>query len=98
MIPKTSSALKLLQHVRDEAHRFAVTFHRQTREKRTLTSELDAIEGIGNKRKQALLTHFGSVRNIAVATRDQLAAVEGISPQLADRIAEYFENSTHPFS
>jgi excinuclease ABC subunit C len=96
MIPKTSSALKLLQHVRDEAHRFAVTFHRQTREKRTLTSELDAIEGIGNKRKQALLTHFGSVRNIAVATRDQLAAVEGISPQLADRIAEYFENSTPP--
>jgi excinuclease UvrABC nuclease subunit len=43
-----------------------------------------------------LLTHFGSVRNIAVATRDQLAAVEGISPQLADRIAEYFENSTPP--
>jgi excinuclease ABC subunit C len=96
MIPKTSSALKLLQHVRDEAHRFAVTFHRQTREKRTLTSELDAIDGIGDKRKRVLLTHFGSVRNIAAATRDQLAAVEGISPQLADRIVEYFENSMPP--
>lgn len=94
MIPKTSSALKLLQHVRDEAHRFAITFHRQTRGKRTLTSELDAIEGIGDKRKRALLSHFGSVRNIAAATRDQLAAVEGISPQLADRIAEYFESTT----
>lgn len=93
MIPRTSSALKLVQQVRDEAHRFAVTFHRQTREKRTLTSELDSIEGIGDKRKRALLNHFGSVRNIAAATREELAAVEGISPQLADRIAEYFEAS-----
>jgi excinuclease ABC subunit C len=63
-LPKTSSGLKLLQRVRDEAHRFAVTFHRTLRDKRTLTSELEEIKGIGKITAQKLLTEFGSVENI----------------------------------
>lgn len=64
MIPKKSPALKLLQSARDEAHRFAITFHRQKRGKRTLKTELTNIEGVGEKRARDLLKHFGSVRNI----------------------------------
>ncbi len=63
-IPKTSSGLKLLQRVRDEAHRFAITFHRSLRDKRTLVSELEEIKGIGKKTAQKLLTEFGSVEKI----------------------------------
>jgi excinuclease ABC subunit C len=63
-IPKTSSGLKLLQRIRDEAHRFAVTFHRSLRDKRTLTSELETITGIGKKTAGKLLTDFGSVEKI----------------------------------
>jgi excinuclease ABC subunit C len=63
-IPKTSSGLKLLQRIRDEAHRFAITFHRSLRDKRTLTSELEEIKGIGKKTAQKLLTKFGSVEKI----------------------------------
>ncbi len=64
MIPKTSPALKLLQSARDEAHRFAINFHRQKRGKRTLKTELTEIDGIGEKRAQELLKHFGSVKKV----------------------------------
>ncbi|NUM79835.1 excinuclease ABC subunit C [bacterium] len=90
MIPKTSSSIKLLQQVRDEAHRFAITFHRARRDKRTLASELDEIGGIGEKRKQNLLTHFGSVKNIAAASLEDIQSVDGIPEGLARKIYEYF--------
>jgi excinuclease ABC subunit C len=78
-IPKTSSSLKLLQQIRDEAHRFAITFHRGKREKRIIKSELDEIKGIGSKTAQKLLTHFGSVENIRNSSLDQIAKIIGKS-------------------
>ena len=85
-IPKTSSSLKLLQGLRDESHRFAVTFHRKLRQKRTLTSELDDIEGVGPSRRKTLLKYFGSVKRIREAAVDKIADVEGIGPKLAVEI------------
>jgi excinuclease ABC subunit C len=71
------AALRLLQRIRDEAHRFAVTFHRQARASRDLTSALDAIPGIGARRRKALLTRFGSVNGVRRATREELTTVVG---------------------
>ena len=76
-IPKTSSSLKLLQHVRDEAHRFAITFHRERRSKRTITSELLEIKGIGEKVAQKLLTKF-SLEEIKKKDEAKLAEVIGL--------------------
>ena len=87
-IPKTSSSLRLLQALRDESHRFAVTYHRKLRQRRTLTSELDGIEGIGPARRRALLRHFGSVKRIRASSVEDVAAVEGIGPKLAEQIQE----------
>src|SRR5699024_2146252 len=77
MIPKTSSALKLLQRVRDEAHRFAINFHRQKRSKRTIKTELTQIKGIGEKTAQKMLGHFGSVKSVQNADLEQLQAEIG---------------------
>jgi len=88
-IPRTSSALKLLQAVRDEAHRFAVTYHRTLRARRQTLSVLDEIEDVGPARKRALLQKFGSVRRIAEADAAEVAAVEGIGKRLAERIREH---------
>ena len=85
-IPKMSSSLRLLQGLRDESHRFAVTYHRKLRSKRTLTSGLDLIGGVGPKRRRALLRHFGSKKRMSEATEDEIAAVEGIGPRLASVI------------
>jgi len=71
------AALRLLQRIRDEAHRFAITFHRQARASRDLTSALDAIPGIGARRRKALLTRFGSVNGVRRATREELTTVVG---------------------
>ncbi len=87
-IARTSPGLKLLQQVRDEAHRFAVTYHRKLRTKRTLQTELDLIEGIGKKRAKELLEVFGSVQGVRFATVEQLSDV--IGENLALRISEYF--------
>lgn len=76
-IPKTSSSLKLLQHIRDEAHRFAITFHRERRSKRTITTELLEIKGIGAKVAEKLLKEFKSVEEIKKLTADELAKVIG---------------------
>lgn len=76
-IPKTSSSLKLLQHLRDEAHRFAITFHRERRSKRTLTTELTEIKGIGEKVAQKLLTEFESLEKIKNASKEELEKVIG---------------------
>lgn len=85
-LPRTSQALFLVQRVRDETHRFAITFHRQKRGRAALRSALDDLPGIGPKRKQALLRHFGSPQRIRQATVAELAIVEGISPVLAEKI------------
>ena len=87
-IPKTSSSLKLLQMLRDESHRFAIAYHRKLRQKRTLTSELDDIPGVGPSRRKALLKHFGSVKRVREAAVEDVAQVNGVSLKLATAICE----------
>lgn len=87
-IPKNSSSLKLLCQVRDEAHRFAVTYHRNLRKKRMTVSELDSIPGVGANRKKTLMKRFGSVKNLKVAEQSDIAATPGISASLAKDIYE----------
>ncbi|MDN5344662.1 MAG: excinuclease subunit [Clostridia bacterium] len=87
-LPRDSQALQLLQHLRDEVHRFAITYHRQKREKGVYRSVLDDIPGIGAKRKKALLRHFGSIAKISQATFEELLAVEGMNRAVAARILE----------
>jgi excinuclease ABC subunit C len=81
-------ALLLLQRIRDEAHRFAVTFHRKARTMRDLRSELDAVPGIGPRRRRALLSRFGSLAGVRRATREELSAVVG--PRAAAAVIDYF--------
>ena len=83
-----SNELYLLQRLRDEAHRFAITHHRKLRRKRTLTAALDAIAGVGPSRRRALLEHFGSLRGVRQATLQELTAVDGVSQTMAARIHE----------
>lgn len=87
-IPRTSSSLRLLQHVRDEAHRFAITYHRKLRSKRILNTELDLIKGVGKKRATELLEAFGSVQGVKFATEEQIAEIVG--PKLAAEIKDHF--------
>lgn len=89
-LPEDSPALHLLQHIRDEAHRFAITFHRKKRNKAGLESSLESIPGIGSKRRQALLQRFGGIRELAKAPLDEISKVDGISDNLARRIYEHF--------
>jgi excinuclease ABC subunit C len=86
VLPRRSQALYLVQRIRDEAHRFAITYHREVRGKRALRSELDDVEGIGPGRKRALLKRFGSVRRIRDASVEEVADVPGISRDLAERL------------
>ena len=90
-LPRDSQALYLVQRIRDEAHRFAITFHRSLRGKRNLASVLDDIPGVGAKRKNALLRHFGSLTKITQATAEEIAEVEGIGEVLAEEIYEYLK-------
>lgn len=87
-IPRSSSGLKLLQRIRNEAHRFAITYHRSLRSKRTLRTELDLVEGIGKKRAKELLEAFGSVQGVKFATQEQLAEVVG--EKVGEKIKEFF--------
>ena len=91
VLDPASPALHALQKIRDEAHRFAVTFHRRARSMRDLRSELDAVPGVGARRRRALLTRFGSVAGVRRATREELAAVVG--PKAATAIIDYFARS-----
>jgi excinuclease ABC subunit C len=90
-LSRRSPALKLLQRARDEAHRFAVSYSRTRRAKRTITSELLAIPGVGPGRRRALLERFGSVAGVRTATRDEIASLPGFSQRLADRILDRLE-------
>ena len=85
-IPPQSDAFHLLQHVRDEAHRFAITGHRQRRRKKRRSSDLDGIPGVGPKRKRGLLTHFGSLAALKGASCEEIARVPGISGKLAEEV------------
>ena len=89
-IPKTSSGLHLLQRIRGESHRFAVEYHRKLRSKRSTYSELDNISGIGDSRKQKLIHHFGSLKNLKAASLEEIKSVKGIPESLAVRIWELF--------
>jgi excinuclease ABC subunit C len=91
VLPRSSQALFLIQRIRDEAHRFAITAHRQKRTKQGIASRLDAIPGIGPARRKALLTRFGSVEGILRASQAELAAVSGINVNLALVIKEALE-------
>ncbi len=86
IIPKASPALMLLKQIRDEAHRFAITYNRKVRSKRTITSALDGIKGVGPAKRRALLNTFGSVKRIKEQTPDLLSVVKGVTPELAKRI------------
>ena len=86
VLPANSQALYLLQRLRDEAHRFAVTYHRKLRAKSQTKSALDELAGVGPARKRALLRVFGSTRQMRSATVDEIASVPGISRSLAERI------------
>ena len=88
----SSPALHLIQHIRDEAHRFAITAHRQRRKKARGRSKLEEIEGIGNKRRQNLIKHFGGIQGVAKAGVDDIAMVSGISKSLARKIYDTFHN------
>ncbi|MEP6799374.1 MAG: helix-hairpin-helix domain-containing protein, partial [Lapillicoccus sp.] len=88
ILPRTSEGLYLLQRVRDEAHRFAITFHRQRRSKAMTTSVLDGIPGLGVTRRKALLRHFGSVRRLRTASAAEVEQVPGIGAALAAVIVE----------
>ena len=88
VLPRNSQGLFLVQRVRDEAHRFAITFHRQRRLKRTVASAMDSIPGIGPKRRRMLLRRFGSVRGVREAGLEDIAAVPGMTMNLATRVKE----------
>ncbi|MBB4716005.1 excinuclease ABC subunit UvrC [Streptomyces luteogriseus] len=87
VLPRTSEGLYLLQRVRDEAHRFAITYQRAKRSKRFRSSPLDDVPGLGDTRKQALLKHFGSLKKLRAATIDQICEVPGIGRKTAETIA-----------
>ncbi|MBA2394645.1 MAG: excinuclease ABC subunit UvrC [Ktedonobacteraceae bacterium] len=89
ILPRSSQGLYMIQRIRDEAHRFSITYHRKLRSDRTFKSVLDEIPGIGPKRKQALMKHFGSVRAISAASIDELAALDGMTHDAAEKVKEY---------
>jgi excinuclease ABC subunit C len=87
---KDADLLLFLQHIRDEAHRFAIRFHRRRRNQGTLQSRLDAIPGIGRQRKKTLLTHFGGVRQLAEASLEDITALPGMNRKVAQAVFETF--------
>jgi excinuclease ABC subunit C len=86
LLPRNSQALYLVQRVRDEAHRFAITYHRNIRGKKGLRSQLDDVPGVGPTRKKALLRHFGSLKAMRAASVDELAAVPGMTRRTAEEL------------
>jgi excinuclease ABC subunit C len=95
ILPRNSQGLYLVQRIRDEAHRFGITYHRQVRSAKTFKSVLDEIPGIGPKRKQALMKHFGSVKAISAASIEDLVALDGMTRDAAERVKEYIGNMSN---
>ena len=93
VLPAESPALHVLQHIRDEAHRFAITAHRQRRGKARTRSLLDEIPGVGPKKRRDLLRHFGGQQEIRRASIEDLQRVQGISTQLAEAIYEHLHSA-----
>jgi excinuclease ABC subunit C len=93
VLRRNSTALFLLQRVPDEAHRFAITYHRELRRRDRLRSRLEDIEGVGPGRRRALLRHFGSLKRLRAASADDIAAVPGISSRLAAEIRSQLASS-----
>jgi excinuclease ABC subunit C len=89
VLPRTSQALYLVQRIRDEAHRFAITYHRQVRSKSSMQSALDSVPGIGPKRKRALLRKFGSLKAVREAPVEEIASTVGFTQTLAQKVKEY---------
>ncbi len=89
ILPRTSQSLYMVQRIRDEAHRFGITYHRKLRSDRNFKSALDEIPGIGPKRKQALMKHFGSLKAISAASIDELASLDGMTRDAAEKVKEY---------
>jgi len=89
VLRQNTSELHLLARLRDEAHRFAITFHRKLRRERNFRSVLEEIPGIGDKRKRGLLSHFGSLKRIRAASAEEIAEVEGFNLQLAERVQRF---------
>jgi excinuclease ABC subunit C len=89
ILPRSSEALFMLQRVRDEAHRFAITLHRNRRSKGMVDSVLDDIPGLGPAKKKAVLAHFGSLKKVAMATVEELTQVPGIGPIQAEQIWQF---------
>ncbi|WP_163163523.1 excinuclease ABC subunit UvrC [Arthrobacter sp. Alg241-R88] len=90
ILPRTSQGLYLLQRIRDEAHRFAISFHRQKRGKAMTVSALDGVPGLGASKRKALLAHFGSVKGVKAASVAELSEAKGIGPALASAIVNHF--------
>ena len=89
MLPRNSQGLYLVQRARDEAHRFAITFHRERRSKKSVQSALDLVPGIGPKRRRMLIRKFGSVRAISGASVEEVASVPGMTLTLARKVKDY---------
>ena len=83
VLSRSSEALYLLQRVRDEAHRFAITYHRQKRSRTMVASVLDDVPGLGETRRRALLRHFGSLKRLRAASAQEIASVPGVGPRTA---------------
>lgn len=94
ILPRTSQGLYLLQRIRDEAHRFAITFHRQKRGKAMTVSALDGVPGLGEAKRKALVAHFGSLKKIKAATAIELTAAKGIGPTLAEAVVSHLAASS----
>ncbi|WP_432574335.1 excinuclease ABC subunit UvrC [Kineococcus sp. SYSU DK005] len=96
VLPRTSQGLFLLQRVRDEAHRFAITYHRSKRSRSMTSSALDGVPGLGQARRAALLKHFGSVKKLRAATVEDVAAVPGFGPRTAAAVVEALAGAPAP--
>ena len=92
-LSKDRDVLFFLQRIRDESHRFAITFHRKRRGKSQIVSSLDGIEGVGPKRKKALLKYFGSVEKIKKATMDELSVIPEMNQKVSENLFKHFRQS-----
>jgi excinuclease ABC subunit C len=94
LFPRTSQALYLVQRIRDEAHRFAVSYHRVVRQKGTVASQIDAVPGVGPARRKALIKAFGSVRGIKAASAEEIAGVAGMTSKLAETVKQHLGSAS----